>query len=156
MASLQVRERATASLVHKGVLLETSNDKPVGAATLHYAASLFDPTHSSATYKLGQLGAATKGLVVSQMQAILTGHSDSTDLARASTERQIRSQQQRRLTTARNVVLCVLARYSDVVHEVTEQWGDEERRQAGERLSKLTYSELAPEVDSLRLSPSPR
>jgi hypothetical protein len=134
---LQVRERATASLVRKGILMEASSKRPAGAAALHYAATFFDPTHSSATYRLCEVGAAKKATVVSQLRALLKGHPDSVDSTGASEEYPAQIKQQR-VATARNVVLCVLARYSDVVNEVTEQWADEERRQAGERLSKLT------------------
>ena len=136
-----MRERATVSLVRKGVLMEASSKKPAGAATLHYAAAFFDPTHSSATYRLCELGAAKKATIVSQLQALLKGHPDSVESTGASEESPAQIKQQR-VTTARNVVLCVLARYSDVVNEVMEQWADEERRQAGERLSKLTMDLL--------------
>ena len=70
---------------------------------------------------------------MSHLRALLTDNSNSVE----SSEESLLSKQQR-LAVARNVVLCVLARYSDVVDEVTERWEEEERRQAGERLSKLT------------------
>lgn len=119
--------------MRKGVLIETNSPKPAATATLHYAAALFDPTHTNNTYRLGKLGVDKKAAVVSHLRALLTDNSHTVE----SSEESLLSKQQR-MAVARNVVLCVLARYSDVVDEVTERWEEEERRQAGERLSKLT------------------
>lgn len=136
---LQVRERATASLVRKGILVEESSPKPAAAATLHYAAALFDPMHSSITYRLGELGVAKKAAVVSQLRVLLIDQPLNVDVVGEE------SLMKQRMTAARNMVLCVLARYSDVVDEVTKQWNEEERRQAGERLSKKTTELLTNE-----------
>ena len=142
-----MRERATANLVRKGVLTESNSEKHAAAATLHYAAALFDPTHSSTTYTLGGLGVSAKSSVVSRLRTLLTKRPDNKGTMATATEGPLAQAHQERIAAARNVVLCVLARYSDVVDEVTELWEDQQRSQAGERLGELT-AELrgAPEV----------
>ena len=143
-----MRERATANLVRKGILTEANSEKHAAAATLHYAAALFDPTHSSTTYTLGGLGVAAKSSVVSRLRALLTKCPDNEETMTTATEEPLAQAQQERKAAARNVVLCVLARYSDVVEEVTEQWEDQQRSQAGERLGSLTAELLrAPQVE---------
>lgn len=156
MELLQVRERATASLVRKGILTEMRSQKPK-LATLHYAAALLDPTHSSTTYMLGELGVTSKAATVSRLRKLLTNQLDKADLLLDS----------QRVAAARNVLLCILARYSDVVGEVAKQWEDDERREAGERLRMLVAelqgtpqtteqaeheTVLAPELDDVKSS----
>jgi hypothetical protein len=83
-------------------------------------------------------GTAVKAAVVSRIRQVLAKP------AAAATEDESNTQQENAQQTqaeaeaavavaARDVVLCVLARYSDVVDEITAPWSDEERRQAGEK-----------------------
>jgi hypothetical protein len=95
--------------------------------------------HSSITYRLGELGVAKKAAVVSQLRVLLIDQPLNVDVVGEE------SLMKQRMTAARNMVLCVLARYSDVVDAVTKQWNEEERRQAGERLSKMTTELLTNE-----------
>ena len=74
---------------------------------------------------VGTAGAEVKASVVERVRAALLPQGVSDEAAAPA-------------VSGRDVVLCALARYSDVIDEVTAHWDDEERTRAGGRLRELS------------------
>ena len=131
-----VRERVLAGLVRKGVLEEQQRRK----GGTYYAAAFFDPSLNTSSVRLHDAGAEVKASVVERVRAALLPQGVSDEAAAPA-------------VSGRDVVLCALARYSDVIDEVTAHWDDEERTRAGGRLRALSEGMTAgqeggQEVDS--------